>query len=451
MTERAFGFDNRHWWGVVVNVMDPDKEGRVQVRIHGLHDDATNIPDSALPWVKPLQNITSAAHNKIGKIPVGLIVGSTVFGVFLDGDQQQPIMMGTIAKAGDASSTETTGGSESLKQGTNSTPPGGRIFDNGFSTRSTQNIKTDDQTKITYPNYTPTEQNDSDGKDITEDARKKTKFYSIPTVASLTSIGGSILQQLQTVDPQNLNAVLPNAISSFIKMKDISDLGSTSGLQGAMGNMLGSALSSISGQLGASTVINALSAGLSGATLSSTAQSVLSTALMNMGQTPVLSDTMNSVTNQSLQSLINMILPLLQNGSVSASALESIIALFLEQLQNNGMQSILGAGITPASILSNLSSVLPTIAGAINTTLDTHLPKSVLDNSILTQALQKFSTNQAFLKAPTNGRKALAIKAAEGSANQPQSVMDTISSLPGVAQGVTTNTIQGLGNLFAGS
>jgi hypothetical protein len=89
MTERSFaGIENRMWFGVVSSVMDPDKEGRVQVRIHGKHDDETNIPNEMLPWSKPMQSVTSAAHNKIGHAPVGAIVGTSVFGFYLDADQQ---------------------------------------------------------------------------------------------------------------------------------------------------------------------------------------------------------------------------------------------------------------------------------------------------------------------------------------------------------------------------
>jgi hypothetical protein len=37
---------------LVVNVMDPLKAGRVQIRVHGHHEDMMAFPDERLPWVK---------------------------------------------------------------------------------------------------------------------------------------------------------------------------------------------------------------------------------------------------------------------------------------------------------------------------------------------------------------------------------------------------------------
>lgn len=100
MTERVYG--HKKWYGQVFSVDDPDKEGRVQVRIYGLYDDTTNIANTDLPWVKPHQDITSAAHQKVGLTPVGCIPGSIVTGYFEDEDQQIPIFHATIAKAGNS-------------------------------------------------------------------------------------------------------------------------------------------------------------------------------------------------------------------------------------------------------------------------------------------------------------------------------------------------------------
>src|ERR1700734_370303 len=57
LTERNYGKSQNDWVGIVTNVKDPDMDGRVQVRVHGQHDDQTNIPDTDLPWSKPEQDI----------------------------------------------------------------------------------------------------------------------------------------------------------------------------------------------------------------------------------------------------------------------------------------------------------------------------------------------------------------------------------------------------------
>lgn len=83
--------------GVVESRMDPLKLGRCQVRVHGLHTHDKNVlPTSDLPWAYPLQSLTSAAMSGIGRAPVGVVEGTTVMIVFMDDDQQQPVMLGSM-------------------------------------------------------------------------------------------------------------------------------------------------------------------------------------------------------------------------------------------------------------------------------------------------------------------------------------------------------------------
>ena len=91
---------NEHnlFYAEVRNINDPFKSGRVQIRIYGNHDDEANIKDADLPWAIVTQPITSAATSKIGIIPTGMVVGSRVFGVFLDHAQQYPLILGTYSR-----------------------------------------------------------------------------------------------------------------------------------------------------------------------------------------------------------------------------------------------------------------------------------------------------------------------------------------------------------------
>jgi len=409
--------------------MDPDEEGRIQVRIHGLHDDENAIPTISLPWSKPLQDVTSAAHNKIGSAPVGAVVGTTVFGVFLDGDQQYPIHLGTISKAGDPASGSTSNGSETLIPGTNSTPPGARIANNAFSTRANKNIQTDDQTKITYPNYSPPQQNDSDGKDIVQAAIDTTKFATNPTVASILNPVGSILSQLQRVDPRNLNAVLPNAIQNFVQIQNLNAFSSMAGSVNVLGQGLGMALSIVSNVIGPAPVINALGLGLLGATLSPNASQALYVALSNFNQPIVVSQAIGGVIMQSLNGMTNVFGQMIQGGFNTLN-FESAISSFLGEIQTNGALAVLG--IAPQNIMNELASVLPSLTQSITNTVESHLPISVLNPGLMNRALQNFAMNQAFLKAPI-GKKALAILACQPSINQMGfEIASIVSSIPGV-------------------
>lgn len=96
----AFSYpDIQWWWGVVENRLDPKKLGRVQVRIYGYHTgDVGKMPTESLPWAIVIQSITSAANSGVGFSPTGILEGTTVWGIFLDGSSAQtPMVMGTLA------------------------------------------------------------------------------------------------------------------------------------------------------------------------------------------------------------------------------------------------------------------------------------------------------------------------------------------------------------------
>lgn len=108
---KIFNKDGFNWWiGVVEDRDDPEKIGRVRVRIFGYHsDNRTLLPVKDLPWAIPIQPITSAAISGVGSSPLGPVKGTWVIGFFLDGeDMQQPAIFGTIAtKAAELAFSET--------------------------------------------------------------------------------------------------------------------------------------------------------------------------------------------------------------------------------------------------------------------------------------------------------------------------------------------------------
>ena len=94
------GLDAFVWWhGVVEDIKDPLKLGRVRVRILGWNTEiktSVGVPTSDLPWAQVMQPVTSAAMTGLGRSPTGALQGSWVIGFFLDGmNAQQPMVMGT--------------------------------------------------------------------------------------------------------------------------------------------------------------------------------------------------------------------------------------------------------------------------------------------------------------------------------------------------------------------
>ncbi len=94
-----YGTTFKWFFGVVEDREDPRKLGRVRVRVHNFHTtDKVQLPTDTLPWAMVISSPTSAGIKEVGISPTGLMVGSTVFGFFADGDQAQvPMILGTIA------------------------------------------------------------------------------------------------------------------------------------------------------------------------------------------------------------------------------------------------------------------------------------------------------------------------------------------------------------------
>jgi len=86
-------------FGIVENVTDPLKLGRVRVRVYGSHDnrqgDEYNIKEKDLAWSEVMMPANTPAKNGVGH-SVNLLVGSLVCGIFKDPRQQEFIVMGSL-------------------------------------------------------------------------------------------------------------------------------------------------------------------------------------------------------------------------------------------------------------------------------------------------------------------------------------------------------------------
>lgn len=80
----------------VTNVFDPEFSGRVQIRIHGLHDDVSRVPDDKLPWARCIFPVTNSIFDGVASATTGLMPGTTVVGHFADDAKQIPLVDGTV-------------------------------------------------------------------------------------------------------------------------------------------------------------------------------------------------------------------------------------------------------------------------------------------------------------------------------------------------------------------
>lgn len=82
----------------VEDINDPEKTGRVRIRVISLHsENKAQLPTDRLPWARILMHPTSASLNTVGLSPTGIEKGSTVVGFFMDGHEcNLPVIMGTL-------------------------------------------------------------------------------------------------------------------------------------------------------------------------------------------------------------------------------------------------------------------------------------------------------------------------------------------------------------------
>ncbi len=83
-------------FGVIEDILDPLKLGRVRVRIAGIHTDNINeLPTQDLPWADVLSSVYDASISGIGDTP-RLLRGTWVAVSFFDQDMQKPFVVGSF-------------------------------------------------------------------------------------------------------------------------------------------------------------------------------------------------------------------------------------------------------------------------------------------------------------------------------------------------------------------
>ena len=97
--QSEFYGDNVRWFiATVIDASPPfGFEGRVKIRIHGLHSPETYLlPQQDLPWAQCVLPTTEGGMSGIGKVPK-LQPNALVFGFFMDGMQSQtPVVVGSL-------------------------------------------------------------------------------------------------------------------------------------------------------------------------------------------------------------------------------------------------------------------------------------------------------------------------------------------------------------------
>lgn len=103
------GSEGFRWFiGEVEDRDDPLKLGRLRIRIYNVHPmEKTKVSTDNLPWAVPLLPITNAASKKTGSFATGAVVGTIVFGFFMDAENgNYPVVIGTLPGNSDSNNNE---------------------------------------------------------------------------------------------------------------------------------------------------------------------------------------------------------------------------------------------------------------------------------------------------------------------------------------------------------
>lgn len=99
MLGQRIGEEGFVWFiGIVTDIEDPKKLGRVKIRVFNMDGPPDKgIDDGDLKWARPLLPVTSASFYQVGSSPTGVLPGSRVLGFYMDGKiRRKPVFMGTI-------------------------------------------------------------------------------------------------------------------------------------------------------------------------------------------------------------------------------------------------------------------------------------------------------------------------------------------------------------------
>lgn len=394
----------------VVSIDDPDKMGKSRIRVFGIHDDKTNIPDDTLPWAIPFKPTDDPAINKIGSGGNGLLKGSKVFVQSWDDGKGKQIyyIVGSVPKAGDEKKGSTENGSTSIDTSKGSTPTASREKD----------VNPVIDSPIKDSKKTPGSEKD-EGKNIHDETKKKTKQGDKPTIGTEEASTGDVLSTIKKIDPNNSAGSIPNAVNSLSKLLSMDKMNSSNGTNAIVGQVLGQTFNNIIGILGKQLVLNCIKNITSPTNPQNINNNVykfsenedvievLQHMLLHLGHCLEEKEIIESSTEEldKLKLLIGndayeQLLKELKNNTLTKEKLLKIINLLRLKTQNQAMQ--LQSGTSQDNILLSVMMLLPKLGPLINNTVNTFLPKTVLDQDKIKESLKKYSKNQVILNKKEN-------------------------------------------------
>jgi hypothetical protein len=335
MLDRTSDYSGTRWRGRVVNVMDPKQQGRLQVRLFGLHDNQSLIPDSELPWAIP-RSQWGASLLGVGSSPVGAVVGTIVDGYFADSERTILITTGTLQSAGTTKTGQIVDGSYTIDSTTNDMANAARGQDLNAALG---------------------------GKNLTALAIAGSKFASLSAgVGVLSSIPTNIISTIMQLDPSNMSGSLNGAVIAISKLQAIDAFSTAAGLVDIGASSITRGLSSLMSTIGIDKTFSLLNS-IDPTSLSPNVLQATNQALSNISNT-FQSGTANPLTSLSAPSFNPSMLSSLSSSSSFADSSNNLMNQLsaistISQLGSLGgidsLASIPGGIVAGQSLLSDLA------------------------------------------------------------------------------------------------
>ena len=284
---------------------------------------------------------------------------------------------------------------------------------------------------------------------------------ALQQIAGQVGLGG-VLNQLNSIMPQlsglinsSTQSILSNAMNSMLSSTPIGALSSASvSAANSLANTISTAVASQSpetmaataGQIGGSQLnmdpaslaskIMTMAAGdkytyievVNGSTITHTVEILNTDFQKTLNTIPSLSGTEHvDIASNAVATAVPQLQSLLNTG-LAAANFASFLNNFTSNIANAGMKAILGTDIN--GILSNVSTLLPNIAGNITGTLSSHLPKTALDLGKMKAGMQQMSKVLALGRMAFNIAKMFGSNPAELIGKLADSLASAVSGLP---------------------
>lgn len=217
---------NNFFIGVVEDIQDPLRIGRVKLRVKGIHSESkVQTPTEDLPWAAPMHPITSAADKGVGYGGVGMLVGTQTVCFFRDpGKFQEPVVIGTLPGLQESD----IGSSSEIRTGQESDL--GMYATNNYVQREDSIVTKKNKTKIVVSGSVVTREETEIRSSSTDSETQRVSFTEPDTpynamygkIATFGTTSGHLIEIDDTTDGERIH--IWHKSGSFVEMHPNGDV-----------------------------------------------------------------------------------------------------------------------------------------------------------------------------------------------------------------------------------